>query len=236
MIQRSVIVLGAVLSAACGSAGEGGQELDDYVGDTEWGETEGGTGDETLAAADGVAADGEGSDEELELGTARQAIGGACGSRTGALNSAFNYTTVPDHFPPDSHVASLIGLAIFPACAPFGIASMDGACQAHDECYGERGRSKQSCDEEARQGWRRACQNTYDDFSTADAVFGAIVFPLGVAELTEAGCRRSCEAQAEIMYTAVANFGDEAYEHAQQDALTPIIVNGTGPIFPGFEP
>jgi hypothetical protein len=104
---------------------------------------------------------------------------------------------------------------------------MNATCAAHDACYDEFGRSKASCDDAAREGWKRACRSTYDDFSVTDGLFGLIFPPIAGAEAVEAGCRRACEGQADLMYLAISTGGASAYEPAQR----PKLGAPTGPIF-----
>ncbi len=105
---------------------------------------------------------------DVQIGQLEQALGGSCGSQSSTINSAYYYTTVPDHFPPDSIVAQLAALAIgipiggLVACLPFGVANMGPTCDAHDACYGTLGKSKGRCDREASRvagshasAWRR---------------------------------------------------------------------------------
>jgi hypothetical protein len=220
-VRASLVVVGACLSAC---AGADASSLDDprVTGD--------GVAEEALAeeviAADEAILDSPSAD--LELGTLEQQLGGACGSESTPLNSVFYYTTVPDHFPPDSAVAELAAAAIgvplgaSAGCALFGVAELHDTCDAHDSCYDTLGAPKADCDDEARRGWRRECERTYDTIGIGTALLalatGSTVPPAAAAEQI---CREACLLQAEAMYLAVAAAGQSAYDAAQADARAP---------------
>jgi hypothetical protein len=233
-VRMSVLVVGACLTQAC--AGGDGSDLDESQfaedGFADEGETIDGAGGE-LAGEGGQSIDEEG----LELGTLEQQLGGSCGSTSTTVNSVFYYTTVPDHFPPDSAVALLAATAIgVPisatfGCAVFGLAEMHDTCDSHDECYGTLGKAKSECDDEARRSWRRECERTYDNISLGDGFLTAITGGLaGPAVLAEQACRETCLIQAEAMHAAIAAAGQSAYDAAQFDASRPK-VTPQGPIF-----
>lgn len=173
-----------------------------------------------------------------ELGTLQQGLGGDCGSNSSAASALFKAVAVPDHFPPDSPLAQLsavaigVPLAATLGCAAFGIASMDPTCDVHDACYGEFGATQSSCDSAAREGWERACKNTYDEFAVEDGLIGLIpvIGPLlSAAELAEQACRTACLGMAKLMFEAVSQGGRSAFEAAQVGAAPS--PSPQGPIF-----
>jgi hypothetical protein len=232
-VRLSLVAVGACLAQAC-AGGDGSGQGDsfaegDFVDD---GDAIDGAGD-ALAAEGGQSIDEEG----LELGTLEQQLGGSCGSTSSTVNSVFYYTTVPDHFPPDSAVALLAATAIgvpisaTVGCAVFGVADMHDTCDAHDACYGTLGKSKSQCDDEARRSWRRECERTYDNISVEDGLLTFVTGGLAApAVLAEQACRETCLVQAEAMHLAIAAAGQSAYDAAQFDASRPI-VDPQGPIF-----
>jgi hypothetical protein len=108
---------------------------------------------------------------------------------------------------------------------------MHSTCDQHDACYGELGRSKSSCDDEARSSWERACRNEYDSISAGDVALGfltgGITAPAAIAEQT---CREACLLQAQAMFAAISAAGQSAFDAAQADAGRPR-VTPQGPIF-----
>ncbi len=123
-------------------------------------------------------------------------IGGSCGSRNGFWAQVTTGFVPPDHFPPDSIVGLPIAVATA-ACVIAGVAAFhEAGCDGHDRCYSTAGRTKQSCDDEFRRNLRAECNRTYDSIFSRP-------------------CRTACRAVAQVMYEAVANFGDDAYADAQ---------------------
>jgi hypothetical protein len=181
----------------------------------------------------------EASEDGVALGKLEQELGGSCGSKSNPVNSVFYYTTVPDHFPPDSAVALLAATAIgvplsgLAACVPFGVANMHSTCDAHDACYATPGKSKSECDRAARSGWERACKRTYDSIDTTDVVVGILTGGVSApVSLAEQACRESCVGMAQAMYLAISAAGQSAYDAAQRDASRPTIDRvPQGPIF-----
>lgn len=236
-VGASLVFVGALLAGAC--AGGDGSGMSEEGWDESF--DDGNAIDE--AGVDGV--DGEaaeldessGEEEGLELGTLGQALGGSCGSTSSTLNSVFFYTTVPDHFPPDSAVAQLAAVAIgvplgaSAVCAGFGIADMHSTCDQHDACYGELGRLKSDCDNEARSSWERACKNEYGSIGAGDVALGFLTGGLTASvSIAEQTCREACLLQAQAMFAAISAAGQSAYDAAQADARRPV-VDPQGPIF-----
>jgi hypothetical protein len=193
---------------------------------------------ELRASSAAVTDEQDEQDESLDLGTVQQALGGSCGSRSDAINSVFNATTVPDHFPPDSIVAQLAAVAIgvplggLVACVPFGIANMGPTCDAHDACYATPGKRKSDCDSAARSGWERACKNTYGSIGAGDVALGILTGGLTASiSLAEQGCREACLGMANAMFAAISGAGQSAFDAAQRDASRPRIDHSNGPIF-----
>jgi hypothetical protein len=230
-VQMSVLVVGACLAQAC-AGGDGSGPQDSEFADDGFVDGEAAT-DEAENAIDSEG----GQSVDGELGTLTQQLGGSCGSTSSTVNSVFYYTTVPDHFPPDSAVALLAATAIgvpisaTVGCAVFGIADMHDTCDAHDACYGTLGTPKSECDDNARRSWRRECERTYDNISVGDGLLTLVTGGLAApAVLAEQACRETCLIQAEAMHTAISAAGQSAYDAAQFDASRPI-VNPQGPIF-----
>jgi hypothetical protein len=181
----------------------------------------------------------EGEDEAAEIGSLEQALGGSCGSTSNTLNSVFNFTTVPDHFPPDSAVAAFVLPALgvptgaLVACLAFGVANLSPTCDAHDACYGTRGASKSQCDNAARDSWERACKDTYGSIGAGDVALGFLTGGITAsASIAEQGCRTSCLAMAKAMFTAISSAGQGAFDAAQTEASRPTIGQlPQGPIF-----
>lgn len=256
--RGAVLALGAVFASACASSGDGmnpdvdGAESELVLSESaeegaapgveepavalDQGQYSSLDADACQAEPEPVAAD----EADVQIGQLEQALGGSCGSQSSTINSVYYYTSVPDHFPPDSIVAQVAALAIgipiggLVACLPFGVANMGPTCDAHDACYGTLGKSKDRCDREAKAGWERACKNTYDAIGPDDVIFGfltgGITAPIAIAEQ---GCRESCLGMAKVMHAAIAGAGQSAYDAAQFDASRPVLppIGEEGPLF-----
>jgi hypothetical protein len=243
-VRVAVVVVGALFCGACASNMDGADpnELQDSEGVLEVDDgvvgSHPGSGDAVDESPSSVEAEqySPAADESiasadaagLELGTLGQELGGSCGSDSGAINSVFRLTAVPDHFPPDSAASQLASLVIgvpiggLVACVPFGIANMGPTCDGHDACYGTLGTTQSQCDEAARAGWERACKNAYDSFSVGDAILGVLTtgFTASFAA-AEQGCREACLGMAQAMFAAVSGAGAGAFAAAQAEAALP---------------
>lgn len=106
--------------------------------------------------------------------------GDICGSNEGSVNR-FIKNAIPDHWPglnadtivqtikyfspePFSYLSDLVSI---PVCASYDSADLAPSCLRHDSCYeganGSWGKSQWECDRELEQGWRKACEDAYED-------------------------------------------------------------------------
>jgi hypothetical protein len=243
-ILASVAIIGAVFAGACASSADG-SDPDAEFGDGAFEPVDSATGTESESSLEPLADEAndvatlDEEEEASDIGTLEQALGGTCGSTSSTLNSVFNFTTVPDHFPPDSAVAAFVLPALgvptgaLVACLPFGIANMSPTCDAHDACYETRGASKSQCDNAARASWERACKNTYDAIGAGDVALGFLTGGVTASiALAEQSCRTSCLGMAQAMFTAISSAGQSAFDAAQFEASRPRADQlPTGPIF-----
>ncbi len=87
------------------------------------------------------------------------------------------------------------------------------ACDVHDICYGTCCSNKSTCDYNFLTGMKRQCDKWVDRLYGPGGIFSMI----GPGRLKEID-RGSCYLDANTFYTAVAQFGDDAYLSAQNAA------------------
>jgi hypothetical protein len=82
----------------------------------------------------------------------------------------------------------------------FGIVSFDEACTTHDKCYGTWKADKLACDNELVENMKAECNSKLDN------IFTGILRPV-------------CRLQGSFYGFAVRNFGESAYDSAQEEVF-----------------
>ena len=195
--------LGLLLALACSGADGSGEWEDGATWSDDW--EEGTNGNDDWETSD------ESSAEDIAT-VSEPILFGSCGSTSSLASSAFSVVAVPDHFPVDAAIAEILPIGV--ECYPFGRASFHNTCDVHDACYGTPGRTQLDCDQEARSGWKDACNRTYG--GDPDWVDGLIaVGTAGTAVLLKEECRNQCLGVAEAMYRGLRVGAGNAYKVAQ---------------------
>lgn len=210
-------LLGAAALQGC-SAAQGAHGEDEYVDAFSEEESFAGVDDPSSAETE-LDADRDRDDElagefaeEPRLGQLEQALGGTCGSQSSAMQRFLDRVVVPDHFPPDSVVASLIAGPPTDECRAFGRAHLHEACDGHDACYGRAGASKRDCDLRFRSQLRSICADQYE-VELEDAPLG--IFSGGASVARKMLCEQQCKEFSDVMFAAVGAFGGGAFDAAQ---------------------
>lgn len=144
---------------------------------------------------------------------------------------------ISDYWPPDDQITNLLA-PLGQQCRILGLARLYKGCAIHDYCYGYPGKTKEGCDQEILQDWKKACNDTYRGGSWCEtnclfnvSIFHGILSGGDDLPFTEAQAKSNSDLNFKNEQISKYNYYKSKYRDENSNEY-----DFSKPMRPGYEP